>query len=92
MARNRALLATEARLLPIILTTTLLAAPVAADAQPAGKVYRIGYLAAGWGSGTAYLVPSVPPRGRPAPESFRGSSIGISRPRPWCSCSPRFEW
>ena len=35
----------------------LLAAPLATSAQPAGKVYRIGYLAAGWGTGTAYLRP-----------------------------------
>jgi putative ABC transport system substrate-binding protein len=30
----------------------LLAAPLAAEAQQAGKVYRIGYLAGGWASGT----------------------------------------
>ena len=35
----------------------LLTSPVTAKAQPAGRVYRIGYLAAGWGSGTAYLRP-----------------------------------
>jgi putative ABC transport system substrate-binding protein len=43
--------------LTVILTIALLAAPRFGDAQPAGKVYRIGYLAAGWGSGTAYLRP-----------------------------------
>jgi putative ABC transport system substrate-binding protein len=31
--------------------------PLAPEAQPTGKIYRIGYLAAGWGSGTAYLRP-----------------------------------
>jgi hypothetical protein len=35
----------------------VLAAPVAAEAQQAAKVSRIGYLAGGWGSGTAYLRP-----------------------------------
>ncbi len=35
----------------------LLTAPLTAKAQSAGKVYRIGFLAAGWGSGTAYLRP-----------------------------------
>jgi ABC-type uncharacterized transport system substrate-binding protein len=34
-----------------------LAAPVVVGAQPAGKVYRIGYLAQGSGSGTASLRP-----------------------------------
>jgi hypothetical protein len=41
----------------------VLAAPVAAEAQQAAKVSRIGYLAGGWGSGTASSVPS---RGVPA--------------------------
>jgi len=35
----------------------VLAAPFVAEAQPTSKIYRIGYLAAGWGSGTAYLRP-----------------------------------
>ena len=35
----------------------VLAAPVVVRAQPAGKVYRIGYLAQGSGSGTASLRP-----------------------------------
>jgi putative ABC transport system substrate-binding protein len=34
-----------------------LAAPLAAEAQPAKNVPRIGYLSVGWGSGTAYLRP-----------------------------------
>src|SRR5262245_35962210 len=34
-----------------------LAAPCAAEAQQADRVYRIGYLALGWGSGDAYLRP-----------------------------------
>src|SRR5713101_569042 len=37
------------------LTGGLLAAPLAAAAQPTGKVYRIGYLAAG--SATVFQIP-----------------------------------
>jgi putative ABC transport system substrate-binding protein len=33
--------------LAVVLAVSLLAAPVAAEAQPAGKVYRVGYLTAG---------------------------------------------
>ena len=36
----------------LIFVVAILAAP-RVEAQPAGKVYRIGYLASGWGSGTA---------------------------------------
>lgn len=36
---------------------TFFAAPFFAAAHPPSKIYRIGYLAAGWGSGTAYLRP-----------------------------------
>ena len=35
----------------------LLAVPFAVRAQQVGKIYRIGFLAAGWGAGTAYLRP-----------------------------------
>src|SRR6266496_1277362 len=41
----------------LIAAGVLLAAPFVAEAQPTSKIYRIGYLAAGWGSGTAYLRP-----------------------------------
>jgi putative ABC transport system substrate-binding protein len=40
-----------------MLAVVILTASLAAEAQPTGKIYRIGYLAAGWGSGTAYLRP-----------------------------------
>src|SRR5262245_43683779 len=36
--------------LTVILSLALLAAPPFGDAQPAGKVYRIGYLSAGAGT------------------------------------------
>jgi putative ABC transport system substrate-binding protein len=39
----------------LIATGALLAASFAAEAQPSRRTYRVGYLAAGWGSGTAYL-------------------------------------
>jgi putative ABC transport system substrate-binding protein len=39
----------------LIATGAFLAASFVAEAQPSRKTYRIGYLAAGWGSGTAYL-------------------------------------
>jgi putative ABC transport system substrate-binding protein len=40
-----------------MLAVFILTASLAAEAQPTGKIYQIGYLAAGWGSGTAYLRP-----------------------------------
>jgi putative tryptophan/tyrosine transport system substrate-binding protein len=43
--------------LGLMLAVCILTASLAAEAQPTGKIYRIGYLAAGWGSGTAYLRP-----------------------------------
>src|SRR5262245_40165228 len=43
--------------LSLTLAVFILAASLAAEAQLKGKIYRIGYLAAGWGSGTAYLRP-----------------------------------
>ena len=43
--------------LGLMLGVFILTASLAAEAQPTGKIYRIGYLAAGWGSGTAYLRP-----------------------------------
>jgi putative tryptophan/tyrosine transport system substrate-binding protein len=39
----------------LIAAGALLAASFVAEAQPSKRTYRIGYLAAGWGSGTAYL-------------------------------------
>jgi putative ABC transport system substrate-binding protein len=40
-----------------VVAAFILAVSLAAEAQPTAKVYRIGYLAAGWSSGTAYLRP-----------------------------------
>ena len=36
----------------------LLAAPLAAEAQPGGRVYRVGYLTGGSRSASAFLVAS----------------------------------
>ncbi len=55
-AGRRAVAATVTKL-SLILAVFILTASLAAEAQPTGKIYRIGYLAAGWGSGTAYLRP-----------------------------------
>jgi ABC-type uncharacterized transport system substrate-binding protein len=52
----RAVAATVTRL-SLMLALFILTASLAAEAQLTGKIYRIGYLAAGWGSGTAYLRP-----------------------------------
>ena len=41
----------------LVVGGSCLAAPLAAEAQPTGKVYRIGYLAQGSGSGAASLRP-----------------------------------
>src|SRR5262249_47877728 len=38
------------RWIGIVLALGLTLEPLAADAQPDGKVYRLGYLAAGWGT------------------------------------------
>jgi putative ABC transport system substrate-binding protein len=53
--RRRRRTADELLLLPFALA--LIATPPAVRVQPTGKIYRIGYLAAGWGSGAAYLRP-----------------------------------
>jgi ABC-type uncharacterized transport system substrate-binding protein len=55
-AGRRAVAATVTKL-SLMLAVFILTASLAAEAQPTGKIYRIGYLAAGWGSGTAYLRP-----------------------------------
>jgi len=41
----------------LISAGALLVASFVAEAQPSKRIARIGYLAAGWGSGTAYLRP-----------------------------------
>ncbi len=53
--RRRRRIAGKLLLLPFALA--VIAAPPALRAQPTGKISRIGYLAAGWGSGTANLRP-----------------------------------
>jgi len=54
---GRRAVAAPATKLCLMLAVFILTASLAAEAQPTGKIYRIGYLAAGWGSGTAYLRP-----------------------------------
>src|SRR5262245_38809368 len=53
----RSAMAVTVTKLRLVLTVVILAASPAAEAQPATKVYRIGYLSQGSGSGAASLRP-----------------------------------
>ncbi len=70
------------------LALVILAAPLAAEAQPAGKAYRIGYLSTGSAPGRTTPDPAdalwqrlreLGPRGR----WERGTVMRLLRPRVW---------